>query len=304
MAMRISCGRGRRAAATAALLCLTTPIAAVAEVKVRVGGDFSFRRVAVPKPGEARSLVQIDPDAPLYRLTPASKPRRPGDPRPDGAEDSPQLTALPDVLPEAKAAVSDDLSWYWDSVGASRGGNAAMRFQRAIAMTGEANGRISVPRLQTLKRIAEERRAEILMGTLGTRVSPALVLAVMAVESAGRAKAVSHAGAQGLMQLMPATAKRFGVTDSYDTAQNVKGGAAYLDWLLNEFGGDPVMALAGYNAGEGAVAKYNGVPPYKETRAYVPKVLAAWEMARHLCVTPPELVTDGCVFGGAALASR
>ena len=81
-----------------------------------------------------------------------------------------------------------------------------------------------------------------------------------------------------------------------NTTQNIKGGVTYLDWLLQEFGGDPVLALAGYNAGEGAVTEHGGVPPYKETRGYVPKVLAAWNVARQLCLTPPVLVSDGCVF--------
>ena len=70
----------------------------------------------------------------------------------------------------------------------------------------------------------------------------------------------------------------------------------YLDWLLGEFAGDPVLALAGYNAGEGAVRDNRGVPPYAETRAYVPKVLAAFSVARGLCQTPPVLISDGCVF--------
>jgi Transglycosylase SLT domain len=71
---------------------------------------------------------------------------------------------------------------------------------------------------------------------------------------------------------------------------------AYLNWLLNEFDRDPLMVLAAYNAGEGAVRANAGVPPYAETRDYVPKVLAAWQVASGLCLTPPELVTDPCVF--------
>ena len=93
------------------------------------------------------------------------------------------------------------------------------------------------------------------------------------------------------MQLMPPTAARFGVTDVFDARQNIKGGTTYLDWLLDEFDNGVIFALAGYNAGEGAVRNNNGVPPYAETRAYVPKVLAAWEVARGLCITPPELIT-------------
>ncbi len=127
-------------------------------------------------------------------------------------------------------------------------------------------------------------------------MSPALVLAVIGIESAGNPTAISSAGATGLMQLIPATASRFGVKDSTDPAQNIKGGVAYLDFLMTLFNRDPVLVLAAYNAGEGAVAANNGVPPYAETRDYVPKVLAAWTVAQGLCMTPPELVSDPCVF--------
>jgi soluble lytic murein transglycosylase-like protein len=136
----------------------------------------------------------------------------------------------------------------------------------------------------------------ILRATVGTDVSPALVLALISIESAGKIEAESHAGAQGLMQLMPATAARFGVTDRLDPAENIKAGVAYLAWLMNHFDNDPILVLAGYNAGEGSVRDNAGVPPFAETRAYVPKVLAAWTVARGLCQTPPELMTDGCVF--------
>ncbi|MDA7826983.1 lytic transglycosylase domain-containing protein [Rhodobacteraceae bacterium] len=127
-------------------------------------------------------------------------------------------------------------------------------------------------------------------------VSPALLASVMWVESRGQQKAISHAGAQGLMQLIPATAERFGVTDAFDPAANIAGSAAYLRWLLDEFKGDPILALASYNAGENAIKSAGGVPNYAETRAYVPKVLAAYSVARLLCKTPPVLVTDGCIF--------
>jgi soluble lytic murein transglycosylase-like protein len=155
---------------------------------------------------------------------------------------------------------------------------------------------VPAPRLQSLQDIAKTHGLDILRETVGTAVSPALVLAVISVESAGRTDAVSSAGAQGLMQLMPDTASRFGVTDSTNPGQNIKGGVAYLGWLLNHFGNDPVLALAGYNAGEGNVRRHEGVPPFAETRAYVPKVLAAWQVAKGLCQTPPELITDACVF--------
>jgi hypothetical protein len=98
------------------------------------------------------------------------------------------------------------------------------------------------------------------------------------------------------MQLIPDTAKRFGVTDPMDPAQSIRGGVAYLDWLMGNFNRDPIMVIAAYNAGEGAVSSSQGVPPYAETRDYVPKVLAAWRVAQGLCATPPMLVTDPCVF--------
>ena len=98
------------------------------------------------------------------------------------------------------------------------------------------------------------------------------------------------------MQLMPATAARFGVTDRVNPEENIKAGVAYLSWLMEFFDKDPILVLAGYNAGEGAVMANNGVPPYRETRNYVPKVLAAFNVAKGLCLTPPVLVTDGCVF--------
>lgn len=103
------------------------------------------------------------------------------------------------------------------------------------------------------------------------------------------------------MQLIPDTAKRFGIRDAADPEQNIRGGVAYLDWLMSEFDGDPVLALAGYNAGEGAVRRHKGVPPYSETRAYVPKVLAAWHVARQMCTSPPVMPGDGCIFDARLL---
>lgn len=105
------------------------------------------------------------------------------------------------------------------------------------------------------------------------RVDPILLTAVATAESAFDPRAISPKGASGLMQLMPQTARRFGVTDVFDAAQNVQGGARYLSWLLDHFDGDTELALAGYNAGEGAVERYKGIPPYPETERYVDKVL-------------------------------
>jgi hypothetical protein len=103
-------------------------------------------------------------------------------------------------------------------------------------------------------------------------LSPALIKAVIAVESEFDQWAVSSKGAQGLMQLMPFTARRFGVSDSFDARQNIFAGSQYLRILLDLFQGDLDLALAGYNAGENAVRRYGGIPPYRETRRYVQKV--------------------------------
>ena len=97
-------------------------------------------------------------------------------------------------------------------------------------------------------------------------VDPRFIHAVIQQESQYNAKAVSPVGAQGLMQMMPATAERFGLKDPFDPAANVEAGTKYLKWLLDRFDGDVSLALAGYNAGEGSVDKYQGVPPYSETQ--------------------------------------
>lgn len=107
------------------------------------------------------------------------------------------------------------------------------------------------------------------------QLAPQLVLAVMATESNFDPLAVSPKNAQGLMQLMPATAARFKVRQITDPTQNIRGGMAYLRWLLAYFEGDLALVLAAYNAGEGAVDRYRGVPPYAETRMYVRRILAA-----------------------------
>ncbi len=252
-----------------------------AEVE-RLQPDFTFKRVAVPTGGATgRITVQIDPNAP--RLDPVY------------ADPPPAVAAAPD--PAALPAPSG-MEWFWLAMSPQLEAQSPARFAQALEfLSNPPEGRaVPAPRLQSLQRIVNAHGLQILRETVGTQVSPALVLAVISVESAGRETAVSSAGAQGLMQLMPATAARFGVRESFDPAQNIRGGVAYLDWLLREFGNDPLLALAGYNAGEGNVRRYAGVPPFAETRNYVPKVLSAWQVARGLCRTPPELFSDPCVF--------
>lgn len=239
--------------------------------------EFSAKRVKPPKSGTRKRItVQIAPQ-------PVAAPAIAGGAAP---------------APGGRATGAGSYAWFWEAVSPKLDASGPGRLEPALQSLAGAGHPVSAPRLQSLQEIARARGADILHASVSAQVSPALILAVISVESGGRADAVSGAGAQGLMQLMPATAERFGVTDPFDAAQNIRGGTAYLSWLLARFDGDPILALAGYNAGENAVSGKGGVPDYAETRDYVPKVLAAFAVARGLCLTPPQLVTDGCVFVG------
>ncbi len=119
-------------------------------------------------------------------------------------------------------------------------------------------------------------------------VDPRFIHAVIQQESKYDPKALSPAGARGLMQLMPATAKRFDCNQPDDKACNVEAGTKYLAWLLKRFDGDVKLALAGYNAGEGSVDKYQGVPPYPETQNYVNKIVANYGKTYHPILEPED----------------
>lgn len=280
-------------AVSLALSAAVSVVPALAEIgpKSPTVHHFEPRRVLPPKVGQTRFLtIQIDPAEQAAAL--AAQEAKPFAP----------LTATP---PPAQGTASTrpanggaaSYAWFWNVVSPALADRSG-RFQQALdaLSMGPGGQAVRAPRLASLQAIAQTHGREILAATIGTEVSPALVLAVISTESGGQADAVSHSGAVGLMQLIPATATRFAVSDSRDPGQNIKGGVAYLNWLMKEFDRDPLMVIAAYNAGENAVKGNGGVPPYAETRDYVPKVLAAWQVARGLCLSPPELVTDGCVF--------
>jgi soluble lytic murein transglycosylase-like protein len=156
----------------------------------------------------------------------------------------------------------------------------------------EGGGEIGVPPSQVRGFVPDEVVEEV-AGLEGTDLKelaiatarkhgldPDLVLAVVGVESAFRPDAVSPEGAQGLMQLMPGTAESLGVEDAFDPGQNLDGGVRHLGSLLTLYEGDLSRALAAYNAGEAAVARHGGIPPFRETRDYVKKVLERYRRAR------------------------
>lgn len=260
--------------------------------------EFTFKRVKPPESGVGKRItVQIAPRANPAVLPPPE--RRAPRAEPDGAIATAAVGAATPRAP-GRAGGAGRYGWFWDAVGAGLDGAGPGRLEPALLELKKprGGGAVSAPRLQTLQDIARRHGRDILAASVGTQVSPALALAVMAVESGGRAEAVSGAGAEGLMQLMPATAERFGVSNSFDPKDNIQGGVAFLDFLMTKFDGDPIFVLAGYNAGENSIEPHGGVPPYAETRDYVPKVLAAFETARGLCLTPPMFLSDGCVFAG------
>lgn len=130
-------------------------------------------------------------------------------------------------------------------------------------------------------------------------VDPLLLYSIMHQESSFKTRAMSYKGARGLMQLMPPTALRFGVTNIWDPKQNIEGGARYMRFLLDLFDGDVRLALAGYNAGEGAVMKYGyNVPPYSETREYVRRIGTRYSMIRD-----PQAAAHATQFNGSRLAA-
>lgn len=192
------------------------------------------------------------------------------------------------------SVAAQDFGWFWTE--AAPPTRAAARPAR-MATLGEAvlNRHPDLRRLgPAAGRVLRRHGAALHAAAARGRVSPPLLLALVVAESGGDPRAVSPKGAMGLGQLMPATAERFGVADPFDPADNLSAAAAYLDVLLRAFNDDAVLALAAYNAGEGAVIRRGAVPPFEETRAYVPRVLAIWAVLRRACPRLPSHPRHPC----------
>jgi soluble lytic murein transglycosylase-like protein len=164
-------------------------------------------------------------------------------------------------------------------------------FSRVMAPVAVANATVLAPIPADIP-TSGDPELDRLIYDVGQRegIDPRFIHAVIWQESKYKVEARSHAGAQGLMQLMPATAKRFGCEDRNDPVENVEAGTKYLRWLLKRFEGNVELALAGYNAGEGSVDKYNGIPPYNETRNYVRIISKRYGKTHHPVVD--SSVTD------------
>ncbi|WP_316016044.1 lytic transglycosylase domain-containing protein [Roseobacter sp. HKCCA0434] len=185
-------------------------------------------------------------------------------------------------------------AWFWRGVSPSRHDAEPERLLAAAELA--ASGPYPPAPAPALRAVMDRHGDALVDAAAAHGISLPLLLSLVMVESGGRAEAVSPVGATGLTQLMPSTAALMEVADSNDPYENAMGGARYLARMLARFDGDAILALAAYNAGPGAVAEARGVPRYAETRAYVPKVLATWTVARTLCETPPEGPTDPCAM--------
>lgn len=190
-----------------------------------------------------------------------------------------QIRVLPIMLLVLTGTAMADVFVHVDAMGVTHYTNAPeqtdspKQFHRLFALM-ELESQGNRAKAPYIKGTAEAYASQVHDAAIEAGIEPALVHAVITAESGYNPKAVSKAGAQGLMQLMPETAQRYAVEDAFDPAQNIRGGARYLRDLMDLFDNDVSLAVAAYNAGENAVMKYDRqVPPYPETRAYVPKVL-------------------------------
>jgi len=240
--------------------------------------DFTFKTVKPPAKGTQKLItIQISPDTQPTTLPGATTPP-----------------------PKSGGPVVQTMdAWFWDKISPRLDAAAPGRFGQALDVLA-ATPRAALPAapaLDGLHRLVADYGTDILVATLGKAVSPALVLALIAVEREKTPLRLSGpAQAADLMHPAPDISADFKPTDPADPAQNINAGVAHLERLLRRFANDPILALAAYQAGPAAITANNGVPPFAETRDFVPRVLVAFQVAKTLCITPPQLYSDGCVF--------
>lgn len=247
--------------------------------------------VAISSPAVSAELRRpgVLSGAPGARFLRAPPPGTPVRIRPPASVRDVPAATMPAIAPEPHG-------WFWEAHSPALSAAGAGRWAEALEnVRARRAGGQALFQVETMRTIHAAWGAEVQAAARARNVSEALLLAVIAVESGGQPQARSSKGAQGLMQLIPVTAARFGVADPFDPAANIAGGAAYLDWLLGEFRGDILLTLAAYNAGEAAVRRHAGVPPYPETRDYVVRVMDAVAAAGLLCREAP---------GGPRIACR
>jgi len=229
--------------------------------------EFTFKRVKPPL-SSAKKLITIQVDG-------------------EKAEAAP----LPVLQPISESTSAE---WFWARISPDLTAAGRGRFRQAadiLSEPGEDNA-VKTPRLQDIQALAGQFGTDLLIATLGKSISPALILAMIATEQTGSPQSAA------LSQVEPTSES----AQSHDTPtkpaprRDFKADVERLDRLLNRFDRDPILALAAFHAGEAAIEDHQGVPPFAATRIYVPEVIAAFQIARGLCLTPPELYSDGCVF--------
>ena len=254
--------------------------------------SYSSKRVAGAKCVVASSYTSTPGSAPAQSKTPVPVPAAAGSATPaNTVAGSPVAASLPATASTAAAVktqpyqaprlvqgqvysyIKDGVRHYTSKRPRGVSGATAMRtIKYSFLETCYACGAKPGVNFGSIRLNTSAYQTEVSAAAREFGVDEAIVRAIIHAESAFNPNALSRVGAQGLMQLMPATARRFGVGNPFDAGQNIRGGVQYLAWLLKRFKGDLTLAAAGYNAGEGAVDKYNGVPPYNETRRYVERV--------------------------------
>ena len=192
-----------------------------------------------------------------------------------------------------REAVGDKVRLYFaEKAGAAAGSNymdvAADSVVRVemVADLPEPVAEVKAPSAVTLMTVPTKEEMHEMLAHAGAahNIDEDLLASVVRAESGGQVRAVSRTGAQGLMQLMPGTASAMGVEDAFRPEQNISGGTAYLDLMLTRYHDNVALALAAYNAGPGAVDKYHGVPPFRETRAYVARVIREFNRRKQMAM--------------------